>query len=135
MRRFPVLFLAFGILVILSTSSHAQRGIGAQSLVLDDGFGHTVTISIPHMTGVGAPYSWTLPITPGGSALLLPTPTTPNSTLYSNGTNSWLENTSLLMPSAGALSASSSAGGAGTALSLTAGSSGGANDGANASLS
>ncbi len=93
--------LVLGLILLSSVSSRAQREIGAESIALDDGAGHVVDITIPTMAGPG-PYSWTLPITPGGISLLLPTPTTVGSMLYSNGT-SWLENTLVLANSTGDL--------------------------------
>src|ERR1017187_4065293 len=86
MRRFSILFIVLGLISFSASSTHAQsREIGAQSLALDDNHGHVVDITIPLMTGPG-PYSWVLPITPGGSALSLPFGTINNSTLFWSGT-------------------------------------------------
>ncbi len=135
MKPISTLFLVLGLILLSSASLRAQREVGAESLSLDDGAGHVVDIKLP--SGLtGGPYTWLLPITvPGGVPLVLPTGTTPFSTLYWNATTSmWTENTSVLMPSAGVLDAASSATGQGTSLSLAAGSSGGTNSGSNISL-
>ena len=95
MKRYSILFIVLGLISLSSASSRAQsREIGGQSLMLDDGHGHVVDITTPVMTGPG-PYSWVLPITAGGTALTLPSGTTPNSTLFWSGTQ-WLENATLL---------------------------------------
>jgi hypothetical protein len=147
MRRIAVLFTVLAILSISSVTSWAQRGIAAEILSLDDGSGHIVNVKVP--SGLtGGPYTYILPLTvPGGIELSLPTPTKANSTLYSNGTNAWLENTNVLATGAGAITANSLSvtsgtitspsfgAGVGTALALTAGNGGGAgNAGGSASL-
>jgi hypothetical protein len=48
MRRFSILFIVLGLISLSSVSSHAQRSLGAKSLVLDDGSGNTLTISYPN---------------------------------------------------------------------------------------
>ena len=102
MRRFSILFIVLGLISFSASSTHAQsREIGAQSLALDDNHGHVVDITIPLMTGPG-PYSWVLPITPGGSALSLPFGTINNSTLFWSGTQ-WAENTHVLATNTGNL--------------------------------
>ena len=104
MKRLSVHFTVLGLLTLSFGSLHAQnREIGGNSLALDDNHGHIVDITIPVMTGPG-PYSWTLPITPGGSSLSLPTPTTAGSMLYSNGSTAWLENTNVTATNLGVLS-------------------------------
>ena len=99
MRRISIFFSVLGIILLLPRSTRAQREIGAQSLALDDNHGHVVDITIPTMTGPG-PYTWTLPITSGGTAISLPAGTTNNSTLFWSGSQ-WLENTSILAGTGG----------------------------------
>jgi hypothetical protein len=106
MRRFSILVIFLGLISLLSVPSQAQRSVGGHILTLDDGSGHLVNITVPAMTGPG-PYSWVLPITPGGSALTLPTPTVAGSILYSNGSNSWLENTNVIATNTGDFRATS----------------------------
>ena len=53
MRRFSILFIVLGLIIISTASSHAQtgRGLGAGALVIDDYFGHTITQETPqHLT-------------------------------------------------------------------------------------
>jgi len=130
MRRFSILFIVLGLISLLSASSYAQRGVGGHILTLDDGVGHLVNITVPVMAGPG-PYSWTVPITTGGTALTLPSGTTTNSTLFWNGSQ-WVENPTLLAGTgiyAGTLTVPSSIG-IPTALSLVGANSGGAQGGA-----
>ncbi len=101
-----MLFLVLGLISLSTALLHAQsREIGAQSVALDDGLGHTVDITIPSMAGPG-PYSWIIPITPGGLPITLPVGTTDNSTLYWDGTT-WSENLNVLATSAGDVTANS----------------------------
>jgi|GEM_PF-4627353 len=118
MRHVASLFILLGLLFMFHSPSQAQqRGIGGRTLVLDDGFGHIVNITIPNMLGPG-PYSWLLPITPSGVSVF-PAGTTNNSILRWNAaTASWQEDVSILA-NGGALSATSFSG-AGTGLTGTA---------------
>ncbi|MDP4201011.1 MAG: hypothetical protein Q8922_15425 [Bacteroidota bacterium] len=146
MRRFSNFTFVVMLVLIPCLSAHAQRSFGAHTLVLDDAAGHTVTIQLPG-TMLGN-YTWTLPITLGGTgSSVVPAGATNNSTLrWDAATTTWLENTNILSTSAGALSAASlsltggtistpsSGGGAAPSLSLIAGNSGGASSGAFASV-
>ncbi len=107
MRHFTILTAVLGLVALSSVSSWAQRGIGAENVVVDDGAGHTITIQDP--PGLTGNYTWTLPISPTGVSSAYVSPgTTNNSTLrWDAGTTSWLENTNVLATSAGALSATS----------------------------
>jgi hypothetical protein len=106
MRRFSFLFIILGFISFSSALLQAQsREIGAQSVALDDGNGNTVDITIPLMNP-GGPYSWVVPITPGGVPLTLPVGTTTNSTLYWDGAT-WSENLNVLATSAGDVTANS----------------------------
>ena|ERR1017187_2753580 len=103
MRRISILFIVLAIVSISSAPSHAQRYLGAGGLALDDGLGHVVNITIPSMTGPG-PYSWVLPVTPGGTSML-PSGTTNNSILRWNAaTSTWQEDIKFTVTSAGAVS-------------------------------
>ena len=109
MKYFLILLIVNGFCSISSTTSLAQqRAIGGRSFILDDGANptHTVTIQLPG-TMLGN-YVWNLPITLGGSPLVFPAGTTPNSTIrWDAPSTSWLENTNVTATSAGALSAAS----------------------------
>jgi hypothetical protein len=147
MRNSFLVFIALGLISFTSSSTRAQRSVGGRSLVLDDGLGHLVNITIPTMVGPG-PYSWTIPITPGGiGSGVIPAGTTDNSTLrWDAATQTWQENTSMFVTNFGAISsnslsilggiisAPSSAGTNGTSLSITAGNSGGGSNGADLTL-
>jgi hypothetical protein len=105
MRHISFLFIVLGLISLSPVSSRAQREIGAGSIALDDGAGHVVDIKLP--SGLTGSFIWTLPITSGGTSLSLPAPTTVGSMLYSNGSNTWLENTKVTATNTGALTAAS----------------------------
>ncbi len=82
MKHFPTSLLALGVISLFSLNSYAQRGIGARTLVLDDGIGNTLTVeytNIPTVSG-NSFYNFL----PGGGA------STPGGT--ANGQTLWWKN-------------------------------------------
>jgi hypothetical protein len=59
--------LAFcAALALLSTSANAQRTVGAKKLIIDNGFGQTITIQTP-ASGWSGNIQWVVPIPPPGN--------------------------------------------------------------------
>ncbi|MDP4287090.1 MAG: hypothetical protein Q8922_04055, partial [Bacteroidota bacterium] len=89
--KYLVLLVAAWILACLvPISIYAQRSIGANSIVLDDGSGHTITLEVP--PGLGSNYTYLLPPPPAGNAPagFVVEGTSTGQTMYWNGAT-WVQ--------------------------------------------
>ncbi len=83
MRRFSVLFISLAIISLSTMSSRAQRGIGAETVVLDDTHGNTLTLRYLNSPPIAGNSFFTF--APGGGS------STPGGT--ANGQTLWWNNT------------------------------------------
>jgi hypothetical protein len=97
MKSSITFLLALCLTVAVAVNTYGQnRVVGARSIILDDGSGHTITLQISGVLGANSVYN--IPVPPAGNppAGFVNTGSAPGQTLYWNSTNSDWEASSVI---------------------------------------